>query len=127
MLLACPTWRLAQKCPERTTLKSPFPGLKGLLIAKSVTSFPPRVGLESARRRKRSIDALSIEPPGKAFWVKGQSLTSCPTRMETGKKRPNLPKLVKTCPNTSKLIQNCANLSKLIKTCPKGVKGYSLT
>ena len=33
IFLACPTWRLAQKCPERTTLNPLFPRLKGLLIA----------------------------------------------------------------------------------------------
>ena len=37
IFLAFPTWRLAHKCPERTTLSA------------SATSLPPRVGLELAK------------------------------------------------------------------------------
>ena len=41
ILLACPTWRLAQKCPERTTLSSHCPGSKGWWSCESATSLLP--------------------------------------------------------------------------------------
>ena len=38
-----------------------------LAISPFAKNRHPRVGLELARRQKRSIDALPNEPPGKAF------------------------------------------------------------
>ena len=49
ILLAYPTWRLAQKCPERTTLSPHSLGSKGCWSRASTTSLPLRVGLVPAR------------------------------------------------------------------------------
>ena len=42
----------------------------------SVTSLPPRVGLEPARCRKRSLDSILIEPPGKDDQIPDKGLVS---------------------------------------------------
>ena len=48
-LLACPTWGLAEKCPERTTLSPHSSGPKSCWSHASATSLPPWVGLEPAK------------------------------------------------------------------------------
>ena len=63
MLLACPTWRLAQKCAERTTLKSPIPRAQRVAdrVHLRLASLP---GLDPAPRRsadRRATDRATRE------------------------------------------------------------------
>ena len=67
--LACPTGGSRRGARERyhLTLKSPFPGLKGLLIACILRlAFLPADS--NSQLADQQFDALPIEPPGKGIF-----------------------------------------------------------
>ena len=64
--LACSTWGLAQKCPERTTLSPHSSDSKGCWSHASVTSLLPRVGLEPAKDAVEQWQCLNqLSQPGR--------------------------------------------------------------
>ena len=85
MLLACPTWRLAQKCPERTTLKFPFLGLKGDRMHLRL-AFLPMLDSNPQDAEREVSTPYQLSHPGRLGKKKNFQNLSC--RLEDANKGP---------------------------------------